>query len=511
MSRVSKSVKNAKVGAFFFLISILVQFATRKIFLDYLGDEFIGLASTLRSVLGFINLAELGIGTAIGYALYKPIFDNNQSEINKIIALLGFLYKRIGLFILGAGIIVSFSFPYLFGDTQFSLVLIYFVFYFFLSSTLLNYFINYHMTLLEADQKGYIVQKYFQTVNILRLLSQGLIAYYLQSYYAWVIMELLFAITFSYILRKKIKAHYPWLIIQSKEDASLLKRYPEIIKKTKQLFVHKMGSFVKDGTDNILVYALVSIESVAFFGNYQLIIMNVVSLIQITFGGTAAGVGNLVAENDKKNIDKVFWEMMSLQFFIAGFFSIAIYYLISPFIILWIGERYILSEIIVILMIGNFFISLIRSPVQHFQNAYGLFSDTWAPALEIVLNLIISLIFGKLWGISGILLGSFSSLIIIVMIWKPYLLYTKGFNISVREYWKNFIPLVVVFMISAFIINYLFKNFLFNVNVEFLTWLINATALSILIIIVYGSLLYITAEGFRNVFSRILRLIKESL
>src|SRR5690606_9746754 len=127
MSRVSKSIKNAKIGAFFFLISIFAQFFTRKIFLDFLGDEFIGLTSTLRSVLGFLNLAELGIGTAIGYALYKPIFDNNQTEINKIIALLGILYKKIGLFIFGTGIVVSFFFPYFFGDTQFSLVLIYFV------------------------------------------------------------------------------------------------------------------------------------------------------------------------------------------------------------------------------------------------------------------------------------------------------------------------------------------------------------------------------------------------
>src|SRR5690606_22111370 len=99
MSRVSKSLKNAKIGAFFFLISIFAQFISRKIFLDFLGDEFIGLTSTLRSVLGFLNLAELGIGTAIGYALYKPLFSKDHNEINKIIALLGILYKRIGLFI----------------------------------------------------------------------------------------------------------------------------------------------------------------------------------------------------------------------------------------------------------------------------------------------------------------------------------------------------------------------------------------------------------------------------
>ncbi|MCK7591028.1 hypothetical protein M0G43_10625 [Subsaxibacter sp. CAU 1640] len=511
MSRVSKSIKNAKVGAFFFLVSIFAQFFTRKIFLDFLGDEFIGLTSTLRSILGFLNLAELGIGTAIGYALYKPIFDNDQSEINKIIALLGILYKRIGLFILGTGIVLSLFFPYFLGETQFSLGLIYFIFFSFLTSTLLSYFFNFHMTLLEADQKGYVVQVYFQSINILRLLVQALIAYYLQNYYAWVIMELLFSIILSIILRKKITQHYPWLIINSDESKELIKTYPWIIKKTKQLFVHKMGSFVKDGTDNILVYALVNVQSVAFFGNYQLIFVNLISLTQIVFSGTGAGIGNLVAENDQKNIKKVFWEMMALQFFIAGFFSIAIYFLISPFIVLWIGEEYVLGRLIVILMIGNFFISLVRSPVQYFQNAYGLFSDTWAPALEIVVNLVISLIFGKLWGISGILLGTFTSLIIIIMIWKPYLLYSKGFKLSVWNYWKGFLPLLFIFFLSAFILNFIYQNFLSQNSLNFFKWSVHAFILSIVIFTVYGLLMYAFSKGFRDFNKRIYHIIKAKI
>ena len=510
MSRVSKSLKNAKIGAFFFIISIFAQFFTRKIFLDFLGDEFIGLTSTLRSVLGFLNLAELGIGTAIGYALYKPIFDGNKLEINRIIALLGVLYRSIGVFIFGFGIFISLFFPYFFGETEFSLSLIYFVFFSFLISTLIGYFFNYHITLLESDQKGYVVQGYFQSINILRLLMQGIIAYYLQNYYAWVIMELLFAFILSIILRAKIKKHYPWLIITSKEGISLMKSYPEIIRKVKQLFIHKMGSFVKDGTDNILVYALVNLQSVTFFGNYQLIFMNLLNLIQVVFSGTGAGVGNLVAENDKKNIDKVFWEMMALQFFIAGFLSIAVYYLISPFVTLWIGEEYVLGGFIIMLMIGNFFISLIRSPVQYFLNAYGLFSDTWAPACEIIINLVVSIIFGKLWGISGIMFGTFISLIIIVMFWKPYFLYIKGFEKSIWSYWKGFFTLIVIFIIAAYIINLVYINFLIFENLDFLSWCCNAISLSITIIIIYGLLMYLTSQGFRHISGRIKKLIQKT-
>ena len=288
MSRVSKSLLNAKVGVFFFLLSIFVQFFSRKIFLDELGDDFIGLESTLRSILGFLNLAELGIGTAIGFTLYKPLYDNNQKEINKIIALLGFLYKKIGLIILAVGIIISLFFPYIFSDTQFSLLLIYFVFYALMASTLLAYFVNYHASLFGADQKGYIIQKYFQSFNIIRVLLQVVVVLYYKNFFLYIILELLFSLIYSIILRKKIKQIYPWLIINYSKKSSVIKEYPEIIKKVKQVFFHKMSQFVKGGTDNLLIYGLINLQSVALFGNYFLVFSKLNSLIMMAFAGTGS-------------------------------------------------------------------------------------------------------------------------------------------------------------------------------------------------------------------------------
>ena len=320
MSRVSKSLKNAKVGVFFFIASIFVQFFSRKIFLDNLGDDFIGLETTLRSVLSFLNLAELGIGTAIGFTLYKPIYDNDHNEINKIVALLGVLYKKIGLIILGVGIIVSLFFPMMFANTPFSLLLIYFVFYALMSSTLLSYFANYHISLLGADQKGYIIQQYFQTFNIIRVILQALVAIYLKNFYLYIALELVFSAIYSIVVRYKIKHEYPWLIINSSQKAEIIKEYPVVIKKIKQVFFHKMSSFVKNGTDNILIAFLISLEGVAFFGNYQLIFTKLGGLVKMAFAGTGSAVGNLIAEDDQKNIKKVFWELVAIQFFIAGFF-----------------------------------------------------------------------------------------------------------------------------------------------------------------------------------------------
>jgi O-antigen/teichoic acid export membrane protein len=512
MSRVAKSLKNAKVGVFFFIASIFVQFFSRKIFLDNLGDEFIGLETTLRSVLGFLNLAELGIGTAIGFTLYKPIFDKDYEEINKIIALLGVLYRRIGYVIIGVGVIVSLFFPLIFAGVPFSLALIYFVFYTLLFSSLLSYFANYHQSLLGADQKGYIIQSYLQTLNIIRVILQALVAIYFRDFFLYITLELLFSIIYSVVVRKKIKQEYPWLIINSAQKAQIIKEYPDVIKKIKQVFVHKMGSFVKNGTDNILVFALVNIQSVAFFGNYQLIFTKLGGLVKMVFAGTGSAVGNLIAEDDQKNIKKIFWELMSLQFFIAGFFSLIMYFVMEPFIILWIGEEYILTRSTLILLIANFFIFQISSPVERFKNAYGLYSDTWAAAAEAMINLAISFIFGSIWGIDGIILGTLVSLILIVVIWKPYFLYKNGFKKSVWLYWKGILPVSIVFCISALLVNLIANYITYDRETSSLiSWVLYASKITVIVTTIYGIMLYVFISGFKIFILRMKDLITKKL
>ncbi|WP_179347756.1 lipopolysaccharide biosynthesis protein [Winogradskyella pacifica] len=498
MSRVKKSLKNAKVGVFFFVASIFVQFFSRKLFLDNLGDEFIGLETTLRSVLGFLNLAELGIGTAIGFTLYKPIFDKNHKEINKIIALLGVLYKRIGYVIIGIGIVVSLFFPIIFQTTSFSLLLVYFVFYTLLFSSLLSYFANYHQSLLGADQKGYIIQGYFQTLNIIRVILQAIIAVYFKDFYLYIILELIFSIIYSIIVRYKVKQEYPWLIINSTQKAEIIKEYPDIIKKIKQVFVHKMASFVKSGTDNILVATLVSLESVAFFGNYQLIFTKLSGLVKMAFAGTGSAIGNLIAEEDQQNINNIFWELMAVQFFIAGFFSLIMYYTMEPLIALWVGSQYILAKTTLILLIANFFIYQISSPVERFKNAYGLYSDTWAAAAEAIINLVISFVCGSIWGIDGIILGTLVSLILIVVIWKPYFLYKHGFNRSVWIYWKGMLPEFVVFIAATLIVNYTASYIPYDRDTSsIVNWILYTLKITILVTTIYGLLLYVFIKGFR--------------
>lgn len=264
-SRVKKSLLNARVNLIFYFLILVLSFFSRKIFLDCLGTDFVGLTSTLQNLLGFLNLAELGIGSAIGFVLYKPLFDRDEQRINEIISVFGYLYRLIGFIILGAGLILACFLPLIFPNTDFEMRIIFFAYFSFLISSLIGYFANYKQTLLGADQKNYVVTAYFQTVTMVKTLIQMLSAYWTQSYYLWIVIELSFGIIYSFILNWKINQVYPWLQSEVRQGRSLFKKYPEVLRYTKQLFIQKISYTVQYQTTPFLIYTFVNLSVVALY------------------------------------------------------------------------------------------------------------------------------------------------------------------------------------------------------------------------------------------------------
>lgn len=417
---------NARVNLIFYFLTLALSFFSRKIFLDTLGADFVGLTGTLQNLLGFLNLAELGIGSAIGYVLYKPLFDHDETKINEIISVFGYLYRWIGKIILIAGCILACFLPLIFPNTEFDLGLIFFAYFSFLASSLIGYFANYKQTLLGADQKNYVVTAYFQTATIIKTIIQMALAYYTGNYYLWVIVELSFGIIYSFILNWKINQVYPWLRSEVSQGRILFKKYPEVMKYTKQLFVHRISAFVQFQVSPFLIYIFVSLQTVAFYGNYTLFIDKISIFLSNVFGSVSAGVGNLIAEGNISKIIQIFWELMAVRFFLVGIFIFGLYHLLPPFIQLWLGKEYILPNSVLCLLIVNFFMGLCRGFVDPFLYGYGLFYDTWAPITESIIYIVVSLVGGYYCGLIGVIIGSTMSLFIIVCLWKPYFLHKKS-------------------------------------------------------------------------------------
>lgn len=502
-SRVKKSLLNARVNLIFYFLSLVLAFFSRKTYLEMLGDDFMGLTGTLQNLLSFLNLAELGIGTAIGYVLYKPLYTQNHEKINEIISVFGYIYRQIGFIILGGGIIMGGCLPFIFPNSVFPLGVTFFAFSSYLFTSLISYFINYKQTLLSADQKNYVVTAYFQSAVLIKTILQIACAYYTRNFYLWISMEILLGITYSLILNWKIKQVYPWLKSEVRLGKKIFRKYPEVMTYTKQLFIHKMGSFVQSQTVPFLIYAFVSLKIVAFYGNYTIIVDKVAQFVNNLLGSTSAGVGNLIAEGNAQKIKQVFWELLGIRFFIAGVISFALFHLTEPFISLWIGKEYILPNHILFLIILNTFIGYTRGATDQFLYGYGLFSDTWAPITEICINLAVAIIGGYLWGLSGVLLGGIVSLIIIIAFWKPYFLFKAGLKTSIWVYWRKYLTHLFLILLPGFACHIVLLPEYFRPETSFLQWILYAVCICITYALLTYFLLYLFTQGIRNFTHRI--------
>ena len=508
--RVHKSFLNAEVNLIFYFLTLFLAFYSRKIFLNCLGAEFIGLTGTLGNILGYLNLAEFGITACIGFFLFKPLQANNRQEICEILSVLGFLYNGIGYAILAGGVIISLFFPFIFSKSELSLGIIYFAYYSFLGSSLIGYFINYRQILLTADQKNYLVAIYFKSASLFKTILQIFLAYNYQNLYVWVGVEFLFGIIGCIILNWKINKEYPWLQVEKKNGRQLLKKYPDIIAKTKQVFIHKIKDFVLVKSDELFIFLFVSLKMVAYYGNYMIIISKLISLFSAITGSVGASIGNLVAEGDKPKMLKVFWEFTTIQHTIAAILAFSLYNFIEPFIAHWLGPEYIMDHRILILLIIYIYITNSRNSVDSFNYAHGLYADVWSAWAELIINISITIVGGLKWGIIGILLGKIASLLAIVVLWKPYYLFTSGFKESVFIYWKGVLRNYAISAVSFFAATYALSFITISPYQSFWNWIVYSAIGMVIFLVIDLSSTLLFAKGAKDCVNRIKNIRKNT-
>lgn len=507
-SRAQKSLLNAKIGFVFFALTLLLSFFSRKLFLSCLGVEFIGLTTTLQNLLGLLNLAELGIGTAIGFVLYKPLFNKDCQQISEIISVLGYLYRWIGIFIFAGGVILSLFLPLIFPHTGLDYCIIYFAFFSFLASSLIGYFINYRQNLLSADQRNYVVTCYFQSTNILKTLIQMGLIYHTKSCYIWIAIELSFGIIYSFTLNWKIHQVYPWLNSNLKQGHALLKKYPEVIRYAKQIFFHKLGSVALLQIVPLMTYIFTSLTIVALYSNYTIITSKLASLFSSFMDSTNAGIGNLIAEGNITKTTNIFWELVSIRYYVGAILTFSTYLLTEPFITLWLGKEYVLEGNILLLVCISTFIGYSRGTIDQFLHGFGLYWDIWAPVVELIINIGVACLCGLRWGLPGVLLGGIVSQLLVVKLWKPCLLFYFGFK---KSMWIYFFRLGIIYfaLVAPMVMTYylIVKILTIDPSISYLNWTLYALIICILYPILATLTMSSFVPSFRCFVSRVYNLI----
>lgn len=504
-SRTTKSIRNARIALFFSILLLILGFFSRRIFIECLGTELTGLNTTATNLLGFINLAELGIGTAVSFCLYKPLEQYNYNEVNEIVSVQGWLYRRVAVAVAVGAIILMAFFPLIFDDIDFPLWYAYGSFGVYLLGALLGYYFNYKQIVLIANQDEYKVTYCIQGVRSIKIIIQIVgIGYLNFDYSFWILTEFVTAITTCIALNLVIKKSYKWLEPKLTLGKQLIEKHSIIISKTKQLIFHRLGAYVLKETSPLIIFAFASLTIVTIYGNYLMLAMNIIMLIGAAANGLTASIGNLVAEGDEEKIWLFYKKYMVGRFWLASIVCFCFYNLAHDFISVWIGSQYMVDNITLLMLTIFAFISTTRIN-DEFLSVYGLFQDIWAPIVELTLNIGLSILFGYIWGLPGIVGGVVISLLLIVCCWKPYFLFTRGFKRKIRDYIFLLIKVLFATAISitiSQIIKYQFITYTIN---NILDWIIVAAITLVCVVVISGIVFMIVDNYFKGLIIKVIK------
>lgn len=473
--RVINAKKNILCGYLSKLVTIILEFVSRTFFIKILGEELLGVNGVFVNIIQILSIAELGINNIIGYSLYEPLAKNNVEKITKLIKFYKKIYNIIALFVFVIGICIIPFLKYLIKiDIKINdIKLIYLLF---LLDTVISYLFIYKGSLLKADQKNYVLIKYEIICNSIRIVLQIWALLVFKNFILYLLIKVFMTFMMNLVISKKAEKDYPYI---KKNNISLNKNEQlEISKIIKAGFIYKISGILLNSTDNILISMLVGTIWVGYLSNYNIIIVTLASIYTILFGALTSSVGNIIFTEKIEIRNEVFEIMLFVSSWLAIVLSICFFSLSDDFIRLWIGKEFILSKMIVLskaLMLG---ISCSLQPLFCFREAVGLYTKTkYVMLLSAIINILLSIMLGKKYGVSGILFASIISMLLTYMWYEPYILYKDYLKKNCIKYFKNKIFDYIYIFFGFFIFNKFSEYFKINSWIE---WIIKAIFIFIL-------------------------------
>lgn len=405
MNRSNIAMKNSFIGLASQVISIVLQFATRSVFIKYLGVEMLGLSSTFASVLGALSVAELGFQTAVTYHLYRPIVDGDNKTINDIINIYKLVYRCIGLFFIVASIVCVPLLPYIVKGIEVTNY-IRCIFLVQAAGSACTYFLAYKRSLLYADQKAYVSTTIDMVINIIANVLQIIVVVITKSYMLYLIIKVAQVYLSNVLVHIVCAKRYPYL----HKDSIDKEMFKKILSHVKDVFSSRISNYVYTSTDSLVISAIVGTIQVGFFNNYTIITNNIKIVANSITTPIAPIIGNLIASDGDEGQVKVFDLYNFVRFIICGVLVLPILVLAHRFIVLWIGEEYILSNVILVLLCVDLYIHIMHTSCCDYIYGNGLFKiDKYISIFGAMLNLLISIIFVIKFGVVGVLIGKVTS------------------------------------------------------------------------------------------------------
>lgn len=442
-SRTEYSAKNTTVALISRLTAIFMGYVLRVVFTHTLSESYVGVNGLFLDIINVLSLSEMGVGTAITYALYRPIAEGNIEKQKSLMRMFGWFYRIVALIVAVAGTALIPFFDIVIKDYRSvdHLILIYILY---LVNTICSYLLIYKKTLMDAHQLNYIGTFYLTMSWVVQDVLQILVLVFTKNFILFLLINIFTTVVCNICISGKADKLYPYL--RDKEVQPLPRQErKEIFQNIRAMLMHKVGTVIVNNTDNLILSAFAGLTSVGSYSNYYLVIGSIRQLLTQVFQGITASVGNLGVTEKKERVKKVFEAIFFLGQWMYGLAVICLYELINPFVEMSFGKQYLFSTEVVLILCVNFFINGMRNAALIFRDSLGLFwHDRYKAIAEAVLNLVISVVLVKQLGVAGVFMGTFISMMLTSVWVEPYILYKHEFQMSCAGYFARYLAYAVV-------------------------------------------------------------------
>lgn len=443
IDRTKNAAKNIATGLFLKLFQTLAPFLMRTAMIRLMGVEYLGLNGLFTSILHILNLAELGVGAAMVFSMYRPIAEDDADTICALMRLYRRYYRIIGLGIGAVGLILTPVIPRLISGEVPPEIDVYVLYLLNLASTVLTYWLfAYKNCLLQAHQKTNISNMIQVAVSALQYGVQLVVLILWRNYYLYVLVNLVAQALTNVTTAAAVTRLYP----QYKPGGKLpAEQSRQINGRIRDLFTGKLGGVVLNSVDTVVISAFLGLTVLAVYQNYYFILTSIIGVVEIIFGSVMGGLGNsFVTESREKNFQDL-KKFTFLLLWLSGVCACCFLGMYQPFMKIWVGEELMLEMAAVVFFALYFYMCIFNRLLSVFKDAAGLWhEDRLRPLVSALVNLTLNLLWVKRWGINGVLLSTVLSMLIVGMPWILRNLFTLFFS---KEQLKSF--LVQVFSMTA--------------------------------------------------------------
>lgn len=448
-SRTEYSLINMLTGVAGYGINTVIGFVCRIIFVRTLSSDYLGVSGLFTNILSMLSLAELGISSAITYALYKPLAENDEAKVASIMNYYRRAYMAIGCFVAVVGLALMPFLNLIITNSPAIKESIYLLYLLYLINTAVSYFFSYRQALLTAAQRQYIVSGYNYVITIAQSVLQTVYLLATHEYIGYLLIQIAGGIIYNVWVSAKAAKDYPY--IKNQDAAPLSKEERKsLFRNIKALAINKVSGVLVNSTDNIAITYFTGLSSVGFASNYILLSNTVGQIIGLVFNALPGSIGNLNASESEENRYRFFNVLSLMNFWLFGWGAIGIA-LVSGDLVRWFyGAEYVLPmHIPLIIAINSFTIGQLQASYTY-KSTMGLFRyGQYLLFFTGIINLVLDILLGRVWGVFGIYAATLIARMCTNLWYEPYAVYKYGLKKNPMIYWVRYLRNALILILTG--------------------------------------------------------------